>query len=798
MVTSAAYREFLDNTDLKPKIKKLLIKDNPDAVSDKIRKEFDHIAMPEGIASEILAAVKDIPGPVAIRSSATAEDLPFASFAGQHESYLFITGEDAILSFVKKCWSSLWTGRAISYRTKNNIDHFDVLMAVVIQEMVNAEVSGVMFTANPVTGDRDEIVIEACYGLGEGLVSGKVTPDRFVVKRAPSHMMTGKELGTKNMEILRAQDGGTVEKEVSPERSGRLCMRDEDITKLVDLGLRIEEHYGSPQDIEWCLRGGRIYVVQARPVTTLEKTSIKVYFGSKKNKEALKGKLIVWSNWNTRETMPMPQTPFGWSFWNSLVLPVVMEHAVGIRKDHPDFEQHLALDRVEGRLYFNMNVLLGMPLLGGIFLRLLKFLDFETTAVMEDLVKSGEFEPVTFPHRWRSYRDALAACVKGVFRLPQTMRSLSAANARRVYDEVERDAKERVNRDLSMMNDGEIFKEAEAMIVQTIMKVWPTFVWYGFGFLGYVIVKFNVRKWPEIHAEKLLAGLLPANKTTEMALKIWKLTEGAPEPVRRIFLESDINQVLEELEGFIEGKEFLKRLNIFLSSYGHRSLMEFDVTAPRWKEEPGFVLQMLKNYFDHKPGDLNPPEHFQTQVKERQALTQLVRERLSKGFFNRIFPLRRWLFEYGLRLLRDFYPFRENAKFYIMMIWQRAKEMYLEVGKRFKVRGILEDEKDLFYLSFPEIGRISRNEWRNVPEIRKKIEERKSEMEKWCSFNPPLIIRSDGKKVGVEQQVSRDVLRGAPASPGRIKAQATVIMDPFRGAGMEKGDILVAPFTDPG
>jgi pyruvate,water dikinase len=798
VVTAAAYREFLDTTGLKSRIEALLTKSDPDAVSDNIREEFERTAMPEKTASEILAAVQDIPGPVAIRSSATAEDLPSVSFAGQHETHLFVTGRDAIVSSIKKCWSSLWTGRAISYRTKNNIDHFNVLMAVVIQEMADADVSGVMFTANPVTGDRDEIVIEAGYGLGEGLVSGKVSPDRFVVNRAPGLKITGKELGTKGIEILRAQDGGTLGKEVSPERSRRLCLSDEEILKLASLGLRIEGHYGYPQDIEWCLSGGRVSVVQSRPVTTLGKTGIKVYFASKKNKEALKGKLIVWSNWNTRETMPMPQTPFGWSFWNSLVLPAAMEHALGIRKDHPDFEQHLALDRVEGRLYFNMNVFLGMPLLGGIFSRLLKFMDLETAVVMEGLIKSGEFEPLKFPHRWRSYLDALTAYVKGILQLPQTIRVLSVENARRVYDEVERDAKQRLNRDLSGMNDGDIFKEAGHMIDQTIMKVWPTFVWYGFGFLGYDIAKFSVRKWPEIHTENFLAGLLPANKTTETALEIWKLTEGAPESVRRVFLESDLNQILEKLEGFIEGKEFLKRLKIFLDSYGHRSAMEFDVTVPRWKEEPDFVLQMLKNYFSHKPGDLNPPEHFQKQVKERQALIQLARKRLSKGFFNRIFPLRRWLFEWGLRILRDFYPFRENAKFYIMMVWQRAREMYLEVGKRFKATGLLDDEKDLFYISFPEIERISRGEWRNVTEIRKRIEDRKAEIEKWRSFNPPLIIRSDGKKVGVEQQISRDVLRGAPASHGRIKARARVIMDPSRGAGMEKGEILVAPFTDPG
>jgi len=206
--------------------------------------------------------------PVAVRSSATAEDLPFASFAGQQDTYLNVVGVDAVLEAMRRCWASLWTDRAVEYRSANGIDHADVLIAVVVERMVDAVVAGVMFTANPVTGRRGETVIDASPGLGEAVVSGAVNPDRFVVDAATG-TISERRLGDKRLTIRALPGGGTERLEAVTHDAG-LCLTDEQVLALVALGRAVEAHYGSPQDTEWAMdRQGNFWLTQSRPITTL-------------------------------------------------------------------------------------------------------------------------------------------------------------------------------------------------------------------------------------------------------------------------------------------------------------------------------------------------------------------------------------------------------------------------------------------------------------------------------------------------------------------------------------------------
>jgi len=779
VVTTRAYQIFLDAAGLGPTIKDILAASSSHEASRAIQDRITACNISGQIAQEILTAYSGLGTgkvPVAVRSSATTEDLPTASFAGQHDTFLNIRGEDAILSSVRACWASLWTERAIAYREAHGIDHFHTLMAVVVQEMVDAEVSGVMFTVNPVSGSRDEAVIEACLGLGEALVTGKVTPDRFKVKKGPPPAKAERTAGAKAIEV-----------------------QDDTLFALVGLGTRIEELFGSPQDIEWCLRSGKLFVLQSRPVTAIGSVRPVVYFGSKMNQEALRGRLIVWSSWNVRETMPVPQMPFGWSFWNHVVIPLAFEIALGVRRDDLNFDRYHVLDRVNGRLYFNMNVLYGWPVLGWSLRGLLKYLDRETAAVIDGLIRSEEFKPMRFPHPVKTMWNIMRALAGSMVRLPQTMRELSAAYAARAFEDVGREASELAKRDLSRMKDEEIFREAEAVVRSFVLKVWPTFIWYALGLIGFIMVKAAVKGWPDIIPEKFLSGL-PPNKTTETALEMWKLFEGASVAVRKVLREVEPDQIQKRLAELPEGKEFLERLQGFLARYGHRALMEFDITAPRWKDDPRFVFQALKNYTCHKTEEPTPLEHFRRQSDEREAIIKTVRKRFSQGGVWRFLPprlLRRWLFERGLKIIHGYYPIRENAKFYAMTIWQRAREMYMEVGRRLAARGILEEDGDLFCFSHLEIMRISRGEWQDIPAIRRTAKERKKEAEKWRSESPPLIVRSDGKAKGKAAAPSGDILHGSPASPGTVRGRASVILDPVQGARIETGDVLVAPLTDP-
>ena len=273
-ITTEAYRRFVADNRLQPRILDALREADAaqpaslEKASHKIGMLFRGAQIPEEIAAAISTAYAGLQEPpMAVRSSATAEDLPEASFAGQQETYLNICGTDAVLEAVKKCWASLWTGRAIGYRIKNGIAQASVVLAVVVQKLVPADAAGVMFTVNPVSGARDELVIEAAWGLGEAIVGGLVTPDHLVLAKSSGHVKEAEIADKTCMTVQTA--GGTTEQTVSPRRQHRRVLNDAGIAKLAALGRAIEALYGMPVDIEWCRAGGRFYIVQARPITAL-------------------------------------------------------------------------------------------------------------------------------------------------------------------------------------------------------------------------------------------------------------------------------------------------------------------------------------------------------------------------------------------------------------------------------------------------------------------------------------------------------------------------------------------------
>ncbi len=279
VVDAKSFREFLEVTGLKDEIYGMLSSLNVEdteklnEVSKKIREMIVNAKMPEEIEKAIREAYRKLCEEyggevfVAVRSSATAEDLPDASFAGQQETYLNVIGEDEVVEKVKRCWASLFTPRAIYYRVQKGFRHEDVSIAVVVQKMVDSEKSGVMFTSHPVTGEK-KCIIEAVFGLGEAIVSGLVTPDTYVYDRIAKKLEEVR-IGEKKFMITR-QDGKNVKVELDAEKARQRVLSDGEIEKLVNLGEAIEEHYGKPQDVEWAIEGGSIYIVQSRPITTIK------------------------------------------------------------------------------------------------------------------------------------------------------------------------------------------------------------------------------------------------------------------------------------------------------------------------------------------------------------------------------------------------------------------------------------------------------------------------------------------------------------------------------------------------
>ncbi|MGZ4662138.1 MAG: PEP/pyruvate-binding domain-containing protein, partial [Arthrobacter sp.] len=276
VITTAAYAAMLADTGLGTTLAGLL---HAGAEGSRIREAFATTAMPQGLRDAITAAYRQHGGgAVAVRSSATAEELPGAAFAGQQDTFLNVVGEDALLQSVKDCWASLWTDRAISYRNRRNIAAEGVAIAVVVQTMVDADVAGVMFSADPVTGRRDCIVVDASPGLGEAVVAGLVTPEHYVLTlRGRLRQWTP---GGHETLIRSAPGGGTTETRGEPKSGPSLTKRQ--LAKLAAISRRAAAHFGVPQDMEWAVNGGRVHLLQARPMTALPREPLRLNAFQKK------------------------------------------------------------------------------------------------------------------------------------------------------------------------------------------------------------------------------------------------------------------------------------------------------------------------------------------------------------------------------------------------------------------------------------------------------------------------------------------------------------------------------------
>ncbi len=293
IINADAYKDFIERTNIKDKITQILsglnVENNeelqnkanevqkliiateiPDDIKEDIIDSYESMGITDEKtdASDLVKKTQD--EFVAVRSSATAEDLPEASFAGQQATFLNVKGNDDLVKAVRACWASLFTARAIYYRVKNNFDHMQVLIAVVVQKMVNSDKAGITFSVNPSTNTENEIVVEACFGLGEAIVSGSVNPDSYIVDKS-SMEIKSKDIKEQEWAYVRDETGKTVKKTIIEDKRGIQILKDEEILGLAEIAKKLEEHYNKPQDIEWAIEGGKIYVVQTRPITTIKK-----------------------------------------------------------------------------------------------------------------------------------------------------------------------------------------------------------------------------------------------------------------------------------------------------------------------------------------------------------------------------------------------------------------------------------------------------------------------------------------------------------------------------------------------
>ncbi|MBI2267324.1 MAG: hypothetical protein HYU64_19520 [Armatimonadetes bacterium] len=780
-ITGTAYRDFLQEHRLYAVVAEaleVLAKASPESVRAVLAELRRHV-MESPLSAELTAQVeRQYLGlkakRVVVRSSATAEDLPTLSFAGQYDTFLGIGDFPECLNAVKGCWASLWTERAYAYREKNLIPHDTIVMAVIVQELIEAEAAGVIFTADPVTGSRDLAIIEGCYGLGESLVSGRVSPDRIVLSKKSFRVLEHR-VSEKTVETVPAEGGGVREQAVPASRARRTCLRDGVARRLGKLSIGVERTFGHPLDLEWALAAGKLYFLQSRPITAIT--------GPKSWQERQ-----IWSNLNSGEVLPHVATPVTWSMLDLTIKPLFssMFNSIGI-----DFGHHPLIGSIGGRVYFNLNTFYGafkrLPLLGKMDLG-------ETLGGRQQHLWDGKFHvpDVDIPDLKFSY-------LKLLLKLPTLLlwswTHSPERGIRFISDWMEKHGGEHRS-DLSALSENELFSYLQSLLDE-IHRYMAVFGYLGAGFSHFAAFRHICRKWLQDQEDsityRLLAGLGDMD-SAEAGLDIWRLTRVVRKHrgVRDLVLSGQTFEVVrDKLPDLGGGKEFLKEWGAFMTRHGHHARGELELANARWLETPGYIFDLVRGYLAASD-KRDPVANHRQRALEREELEKHCLKKLRN-------PIGRGIFKFLLEKARKSSILRENLKSVAVRHVARIRWTLLELGQRLVKQGRIGEKEDIFFLRLEEIGPALLGAGSSG--VKSTIEERKGLYEKNKTITPPSVV------VGVfdpehftpdEVEENAETLAGIAVSPGVATGPARVILLASEHEQVLPGEILVAPFTDPG
>jgi phosphoenolpyruvate synthase/pyruvate phosphate dikinase len=764
-VTTEAFRRMMADAPSLPARLDTLSRvraDDRDAIrtiSADIRQTIEGTAISTDVAEAItrrLAQLGD-DAAYAVRSSATAEDLPSASFAGQQDTYLNVVGRAAILQHVSRCWASLFTERAVTYRLRGGIDHRHLSMAVVIQQMVLSEAAGVLFTADPVTCNRRVASVEAGFGLGEALVSGHVTPDVYKVRGGE---VVERTISAKRLAVHALPAGGTEEQEVDPERQQQPALSDAQVLELARLGRRIEAHFGCPQDIEWCLAGGEFFVVQSRPITTLFPTPPA---GDDTNR--------VYVSVGHQQMMTDPMKPLGLSMWQ-LTTPRPMSIA-------------------GGRLFVDVTQMLAAPASRATLLELFGKGDPLLRDALETVIEQDEFLPAPPEGPGAAAAAALPAAATPEPIEPDPARVTELiAETQQSLAQLRHDIRGRSGPALFEFILADL-QELRRLLMdprshQTFMAAMDAAWW----------LNDQLDDWlGEKNAADKLSQSVPNNITAEMGLALLDVADVIrPHPQLVEFLEQvgdDDDDFLDELAALEGGSAARDAIEAYLERYGMRCTGEVDITRPRWSERPATLVPLILGNvrsFESGAGKRRFEQGAaEARDQERELLERL--RALPEGEQKARETKRR------IDLVRTFMGYREYPKYGMICRYFIYKQALLQEAGRLVGAGVLGAKEDIFYLTFEELHEVART---NEVDYQL-IHEREQAFRSYAALTPPRVLTSDGEcLVGSHRRddLPADALVGLPASAGTVEGRARVVLD-LADADLEAGDILVTAYTDP-
>lgn len=742
-----------------------------------LRAHLAELPVPAEVARAVEAALRET-GPehaYAVRSSATLEDLPEASFAGQQDTYLEVRGADEIERRVRDGWISLFTDRAVLYRRRQGFASRAARLAVVVQRMVRPDVSGIAFTADPVTGHRGVCSIDASYGLGEALVSGVVDADLYRLDRRTGALLEVR-VGAKAIAIRPRPEGGTETKPVPADDRARRCLDDEQLARLLRLAQTVEALQGCPQDLEWCIEAGTLYLVQARAITSLFPLP---------EPAPPEGELRAYLSFGHVQVNTAPMRPMARS---------VVGHLVPFYKPAPDAPSPMVAS-AGGRIYLDVTAaLLRWPmsrLLPTMFTQIEPGIAERMVAVRDRPAFRAQASRLALPRR------SLLAFVRRI--LPRVMVRLWWASperahaqyqeaidaARREYDErftSARPGAARLRESIALLGD---------FMPGTLLRT--HFPLLMAGMLAWRLCGRLVRgRVSEATVDSLTRGL-PGNVTTQMDLELGDLADlarsvpGLAEAMR----DGEPAGAIERARARPEAAAFVAKWDRFIERYGHRGPGEIDVTVPRWADDPSSLVTSLVGILGNEPGAHR--RRHQAAIAEAEAAQAQILEAARRGWLG---WLRRPLVRRLIRCVRAYLGLREHGKYLAMSLFEHVRRAVLEAGAMAAEQGRLEQPTDAWWLELRELTAVLEGGGPSVEELRR----REVELAGYEAMVPPRVITSEGEQPPLPDDdlaLAPGELRGLAASAGTVEGVARVVLDPSRQV-LEAGEILVAPHTDPG
>ncbi len=724
------------------------------ALSAEIRRTLEAIAIPDDVAAAINRSLARLGEQTAyaVRSSATAEDLPTASFAGQQDTYLNVVGPSAILQHISRCWASLFTERAVTYRLRNGFDHRTVHMAVVVQQMVFPQAAGILFTADPVTGNRKVASVEASFGLGEALVSGLVNADVYKVRDGD---VVDKVVATKQLAIYASPTGGTQEQAIEPVRQEQPALTDAQVMRLAQLGRRIEAHFGRPQDIEWCRVDDDFLIVQSRPITTLFPIPAQ---SDRENH--------VYISVGHQQMMTDPMKPLGLSFWQ-MTTPRPMAEA-------------------GGRLFVDVTQILASPASRAGLLAMAGKSDPLIGDALQTIVDRDDFlpSPPEAGPGWEPPSGGAAAPIETDPAIVADLIGHSQASIAAVQRDIQtKSGSALLDFILADMQELRriLFDPRSRQVFMLAMEA----AWW---------LNDQLQAWlGEKNASDTLTQSVPNNVTSEMGLALLDVADVIrPHPAVVAFLEHvEDEDFLDELPTLEGGREARDAIRAWLDKYGMRCVGEIDITRPRWSERPTTLLPMLLgNIKNFEPGA--GKQRFEQGRREAWNKEQELLERL------RVLPDGERKAEEAKRMMdrvRTFIGYREYPKYGMISRYFVYKQALLEEAERLVQAHVLREKEDIFYLTFQELQEVVRTNQVDDQLIR----QRKDAFRSYQALTPPRVLTSDGEAIAGayrRDDLPAGALVGLAVSAGTVEGRARVILDTAE-ADLEPGDILVTAYTDP-